>query len=432
MNLTENIISNFESKIDSFSGQYVQDLKKSALEVFKTKGFPTIKNEDWKYTSLKSIIKIDYKLDTDINSVSKELVEQYATKVDSLKVVLVNGIFNEELSDVVSNDELEIASLKDKLNNSPEQVETFLGKIAPSDNEMVALNNLSFNDGLFLKVKKNKIVEKTIQLLSFVTEEESFSRNRNLIVAEANSQVKIIEKQISLNDSKTFANNLTEISVGENSNYYHYRIQNDNDSASLVDNTYVDQKRYSNTYIDTFSFGGNITRNNLSIALSEENAVANFNGITLLTKNEQVDNHTYVDHLVPNCDSHELFKGIYDGSSKGVFRGKIFIHKDAQNTNGNQQNSNLVLSEKAQINAKPQLEIYADDVKASHGCTIGQLDEEALFFLRSRGIPLKEAKALMMFAFASEALENVKIEELKEEINKIIAAKLEVDLEFSE
>jgi len=398
MNLTENIISNFESKIDSFSGQYVQDLKKSALEVFKTKGFPTIKNEDWKYTSLKSIIKIDYKLDTDINSVSKELVEQYATKVDSLKVVLVNGIFNEELSDVVSNDELEIASLKDKLNNSPEQVETFLGKIAPSDNEMVALNNLSFNDGLFLKVKKNKIVEKTIQLLSFVTEEESFSRNRNLIVAEANSQVKIIEKQISLNDSKTFANNLTEISVGENSNYYHYRIQNDNDSASL----------------------------------SEENAVANFNGITLLTKNEQVDNHTYVDHLVPNCDSHELFKGIYDGSSKGVFRGKIFIHKDAQNTNGNQQNSNLVLSEKAQINAKPQLEIYADDVKASHGCTIGQLDEEALFFLRSRGIPLKEAKALMMFAFASEALENVKIEELKEEINKIIAAKLEVDLEFSE
>ena len=255
---------------------------------------------------------------------------------------------------------------------------------------------------------------------------------RNLIVVGKNVDAKVIERHQSITENSIFTNTVTEISVDENSHYYHYKVQNDKNNASLVDSTFVAQNRYSNTYVDTFSFGGNITRNNLAFALNNENAVANLNGISLLNETQQVDNFTFVDHKVPNCDSHELYKGIYDDASRGVFTGKIMIRKDAQNTNGNQQNNNLVLSEKAQISTKPQLEIYADDVKANHGCTIGQLDNEALFFMRSRGISEKEAKALLMYAFASEALKNVKIKELETLINKFIANKLGVDLEFGE
>jgi Fe-S cluster assembly protein SufD len=299
---------------------------------------------------------------------------------------------------------------------------------------LIALNTIGHAGGIFLNIPNNTILNQSIQILHISTgaSGETLIQPRNLILTGKNVDVKIIERHQSITKNNILTNSVTEIYVDENTHYYHYKIQNDNANASLIDNTFVSQNRYSNAYVNTFSFGGNITRNNLAFALNGENAVANLDGIALLSENQHVDNFTFVDHKVPNCDSHELYKGIYDDSSKGVFTGKIMIRKDAQNSNGNQENNNLVLSEKAQINTKPQLEIYADDVKANHGCTIGQLDEEALFFMRSRGIPLKESKALLMYAFASEALRNVKIKELETLINKFIANKLGVDLEFGE
>ena len=435
MSLKEKIVSTYRSFEEAIpSNSIIADIKKQAIEVFEEKGFPTSKDEDWKYTSLKSLIKVDYcVVPTENDELELTDIEEYFVDVNSYRAVVIDGFYSKKLSSMKSTKFI-ASSMRKAIELNTELVLSHLNKIAPSNDSMVALNTICHAGGVFINIPNNAILDKPIQILHIATgvSAETLVQPRNLILVGKNVDVKIIERHQSLTENNILTNSVTEISVEENSHYYHYKIQNDNENASLVDNTFVAQKRYSTTYVDTFSFGGNITRNNLAFALNEENAVANLNGISLLNEKQTVDNFTFVDHKVSNCDSHELYKGIYDGASKGVFTGKILIRKDAQKTNGNQQNNNLVLSEKAQINTKPQLEIYADDVKANHGCTIGQLDEEALFFMRSRGIGEKEAKALLMYAFASEALKNVKIKELETLINKLIAKKLGVDLEFGE
>ncbi|MEN8139529.1 MAG: Fe-S cluster assembly protein SufD [Bacteroidota bacterium] len=435
MSLKEKIISTYKALGEAVSDESrIAEMKKQAIELFDTKGFPTLKDEDWKYTSLKSLLKTDYCIvSAENNDVELKDIEEYFIDINSYRVVLVDGYFNTNLSDIAS-DKIIISSMRDAVVKYPELVHSHLTKIAPNDKSMVALNTIAHADGVYINIPNNTILDKPVQVLHIATgiSGETMLNPRNLIVVGKNVEAKLIERHQSITENEILTNSVTEISVEQNSHYYHYKLQNDNDNANLIDNTFVSQNAYSNAYVDTFSFGGNLTRNNLAFYLNEENAVANMDGISLLNKNQHVDNFTFVNHKVPNCDSHELYKGIYDDSSKGVFTGMILINKDAQNTNGNQQNNNLLLSEKAQINAKPQLEIYADDVKASHGCTIGQLDDEALFFMRTRGIAKKDAKAMLTYAFASEALENVKIEGLKTHINKLIAGKLGVDLEFGE
>ena len=435
MSLKDKIVSTYRSFEEAISSNSkIADIKNQAIEVFEEKGFPTSKDEDWKYTSLKSLLKVDYcVVPSENNEVELKDIEKYFIDVDSYKAVIIDGFFSEKLSSVAT-DKITISSMQNAVENNADLVLSHLSKIAPSNNSLVALNTISHADGVFINIPNNTVLDKPIQVLNIATgvSGETLIQPRNLIIVGKNVDAKVIERHQSITENNIFTNSVTEISVDENSHYYHYKLQNDNENASLVDNTFVAQNRYSNAYVDTFSFGGNITRNNLAFALNQENAVANLNGISLLNEKQTVDNFTFVDHKVSNCDSHEMYKGIYDDASKGAFTGKILIRKDAQKTNGNQQNNNLVLSEKAQINTRPQLEIYADDVKANHGCTIGQLDEEALFFMRSRGIPVKEARALLMYAFASEALKNVKVKELETQINELIANKLGVSLEFGE
>ncbi|MCK5825142.1 MAG: Fe-S cluster assembly protein SufD [Ichthyobacteriaceae bacterium] len=427
MSLEEKIISTFKQKNSKLAEVFNQ-----AFELFEQKGFPTKKNEDWKYTSLKKLLKTDYSLVTEINNnIEAKDVEPFFIGADTYKVVLVDGFYNADLSHV-DTDKITISSMQDAIENNAELVEKHFAKVADNNQEMVALNTISFNDGVFVNIPNNVILDKPIEVINIATGVlgDTLIQPRNLIVVGKNADAKLIERHQNISENTILTNSVTEISVGENAYYYHYKIQNDTEVSNLVDNTFVDQNRYSNAYVDTFAFGGNVTRNNLSFLLNGENAVANLDGISLLNKNQHVDNFTFVDHRVPNCDSNELYKGIYDDKSKGVFTGKVMIRKDAQNTKGDQQNNNILLSENAQINAKPQMEIYADDVKAAHGCTIGQLDDDALFFMRQRCIPLKEAKAMLMYAFASEALKNVKVEELKTQINKQIAQKLGVNIEF--
>jgi Fe-S cluster assembly protein SufD len=210
----------------------------------------------------------------------------------------------------------------------------------------------------------------------------------------------------------------------------YYKIQNDALSASLVDSTFIEQQRESICSVHTFSFGGQITRNNLHFKQEGEHCDSILNGITIIGEKQHVDHNTLVHHVAENCESHQDYKGIFDGSSTGVFNGKIYVEKEAQKLDAFQQNNNILISDKATINAKPQLEIFADDVKCSHGCTIGQLDNDALFYMRSRGIGQKEARALLMYAFANNVLESVKIPELKSRINKLIADKIGVSLGF--
>jgi len=274
--------------------------------------------------------------------------------------------------------------------------------------------------------------KKPIQVLHLATGNEAalMLQPRNLIVAEDNAEVQIIERHQSLTENEVFTNSVTEIFAGKDAIVDYYKVQNDALTASLVDNTYISQKDHSVVRVHTFSFGGKLIRNNLNFYQNGERIDSTLKGVTILGDKQHVDHHTLVNHAQPNCESHQDYKGIFGDSSTGVFNGKIIVDKIAQKTDAFQQNNNILLSDKATINSKPQLEIFADDVKCSHGCTIGQLDDEALFYLRSRGIPKKEATALLMYAFANNVLQSVRIPELKARINKIIANKLGVRVGF--
>jgi Fe-S cluster assembly protein SufD len=233
-----------------------------------------------------------------------------------------------------------------------------------------------------------------------------------------------------LNSNPVLTNSVTEIFAQKRAIVDYYKVQNDVQTANLIDNTYIAQKQESRVAVHTFSFGGNITRNNLNFYHQGERIDSTLKGITIIGDKQHVDHYTLVQHATPNCESHQNYKTILHDSSTGVFNGKIFVEKEAQKTDAFQQNNNILIGDKATINAKPQLEIFADDVKCSHGCTIGQLDESAMFYMQQRGIPKKEAKALLMYAFTSEVTNSVKIPELKAKIARIIADKLGVNMGF--
>jgi Fe-S cluster assembly protein SufD len=297
---------------------------------------------------------------------------------------------------------------------------------------MTALNTAFANEGAYIYIPKNVEVDKPIQIINFATGTESASllQPRNLVVVGENSHVQIIERHQSLSGEPVLSNSVTEIFAEKRANVDYYKIQNDHSEASIVDNTFVAQERDTVCSVHTFSFGGKIVRNNLNFFQNGEHVDSILKGITILENKQHVDHHTLVHHIAPNCESHQDYKGIYNDRSTGVFNGKVIVDKEAQKTNAYQQNNNVLVSDKATVNAKPQLEIFADDVKCSHGCTIGQLDEQAMFYMQQRGIPSKEAKALLMYAFSNTVLESVRIPELKNRINKLISQKLNVNLGF--
>ena len=291
--------------------------------------------------------------------------------------------------------------------------------------------NTSFTkEGAYIHIPKSVVAEKPIQIIHFSTSDQGpmLLQPRNLIVVEENAQVQIFERHQSLNQHQVLTNSVTEIFASENALVDYYKVQNDLDDASIIDNTYVAQKAKSHVSVHTFSFGGQLIRNNLNFFQKGEYIDSTMKGITIIGQKQHVDHYTLVDHAQPNCESHQDYKGIYADKSVGVFNGKIYVNQIAQKTNVFQKNNNILLDDTATINTKPQLEIFADDVKCSHGCTIGQLDKDAMFYLRSRGIPKKEAKGLLTYAFANNVLESVKIPAIKSRINKLIANKLGVSI----
>jgi Fe-S cluster assembly protein SufD len=401
------------------------------MEQFSAHGFPTIKDEDWKYTNLLPLIKQDFQLKPEAATLSLSDIQEYIlTDTDTYLLVFINGRLSEEHSTLVSDSFTISSMLKEK---GSDLIEQYWGQCLPEEvDNMVALNTALAVEGAFIHVPKSVVVDKPIQVIyaSVNGETPQFAQSRSLIVVEENAQVQITERHQNFNGAATFTNGLTEIYVAKNAIVDFYKIQNDKRHCSLVDNTWVKQSGQSNCTVDTFSFGSQFIRNNLSFLMTEEYVESNMNGITLIGQDQLVDHHTFADHAVPNCNSNELYKGIFDDNAKGVFNGKVMVRPDAQKTNAFQANNNLLLTDKASIDTKPQLEIYADDVACSHGCTIGQLDDDALFYLRSRGIAQKEAKAMLMYAFANDVLDNIKIPELQDKLNRIIAQKLGVDIDI--
>lgn len=423
----------FEEKIDENSS--LHEMRNQAIKNFENKGFPSKKEEAWKYTSLNKVIKNDFSVfpKSEPAVEFKDVKKYFLHDVDTYKLVFIDGKFSSFLSQT-THDGIDVCLLSSVLNKPKYKLvlETYFNQVASKDESLTTLNTAFAKEGAFVNIPKGKIADKPIEIIHFSTGNEAaiMLQPRNLIVVGENAHVQIIERHQSLNENPVLTNSVTEIFAQKRAICDYYKIQNDEQSANLIDNTYIAQKQESRVAVHTFSFGGNITRNNLNFYHQGERIDSTLKGITIVGDKQHVDHYTLVHHAEPNCESHQNYKGIYGDSSTGVFNGKIYVEKEAQKTDAFQQNNNILVSEKATINAKPQLEIFADDVKCSHGCTIGQLDESAMFYMQQRGIPKKEARALLMFAFTDEVMESVKIPELKQRITKIIANKLGVNLGF--
>ncbi|WP_041801852.1 Fe-S cluster assembly protein SufD [Flagellimonas ruestringensis] len=436
MDLKEKLVSSFLAFEDGLDLDHpVHEERNNAIKNFETKGFPTKKDEAWKYTSLRGLQKVDFsifpKQETTLEY--KDVKKYFLHEIDTYKIVFVDGVYSSYLSET-THDGVDVCLMSSAFSKPMFQqvIEVYFNKAASKDESLTSLNTAFCKEGAYIYIPKNKMPKKPIQILHLATGNEAalMLQPRNLIVAEDNAEVQIIERHQSLTGNEVFTNSVTEIFAGKDAIVDYYKVQNDESTASLVDNTYISQKNSSVVRVHTFSLGGKLIRNNLNFYQNGERIDSTLKGITILGDKQHVDHHTLVHHAQPNCESHQDYKGIFGDGSTGVFNGKIVVDKIAQKTDAFQQNNNILLSDKSTINSKPQLEIFADDVKCSHGCTIGQLDEEALFYLRSRGIPKKEAKALLMYAFANNVLESVRIPELKARINKIIANKLGVRMGF--
>ncbi|MCA0933187.1 Fe-S cluster assembly protein SufD [Lutimonas saemankumensis] len=436
MDLKEKLVASFmafENRGNIDLDSKVHEIRSAAIERFEKEGFPDRKNEEWKYTSLKSLLKNDYSVFPKAESALelKDVKKYFLHEIESYKIVFIDGVYSSFLSDT-SHEIADICILSSALKQPKYKmvVDHYFGTVAAKSDSLTSLNTAFSKEGAFINIPKNTVLPKPIQILHFSTgnEKEIMLQPRNLVVVGENSHVQIYERHQSLSNNSVLTNAVTEVFAHKRAIADIYKIQNDNSAASLIDNTYVQQKDSSIVSVNTYSFGGKLTRNNLEFHQEGEHITSNLNGISVLGNKQHVDNHTLIHHKKENCESHELYKGIYDDQATGVFNGKVIVDKLAQKTNAYQQNDNILIGDKASINAKPQLEIFADDVKCSHGCTIGQLDERALFYLQSRGIPKKEAKALMLFAFCNDVVEKIKIAGLKTRINKLIAKKLDVNL----
>ncbi|HEY4629106.1 MAG TPA: Fe-S cluster assembly protein SufD [Flavobacterium sp.] len=436
MELKEKLLSSFmafEERIDVHSE--LHDVRTAAIKNFENKGFPTKKDEAWKYTSLNAILKNDFTVfPKEENAVEFNHVKKYFLhEVDTYKVVFIDGVFNSHLSST-THDGIDICLMSSALNKPKYKmiIDTYFNQIASKDESLTSLNTAFANEGAYIHIPKSKVADKPIEIMYFSTGNEAalLVQPRNLVIVGENSHVQIIERHQSLTENPVLTNSVTEIFAQKRAIVDYYKIQNDALEANLIDNTYVSQKQESHVFVHTFSFGGNLTRNNLNFYHFGERLTSTLNGITIIGEKQHVDHYTLVKHSTPNCESFQDYKGIYSDRSTGVFNGKVYVEKDAQKTNAFQKSNNILLSDKATINAKPQLEIFADDVKCSHGCTVGQLDETAMFYMQQRGIPKKEAKALLMYAFSNAVIESIKIPELKQRITKIIATKLGVKIGF--
>lgn len=397
---------------------YFEGLRNNAKNELNELDFPTSKTEYWKYTRLGKIVNNTYALgQPEKIDFSKFLIPN----LDAQVLVIVNGHIVADLSGFTSVDGVTLTSLSAAKKQNFEGLKKHFNQFTQNKNEIfLAFNNAFHTDGIYLEVAKNKSVEKPLHIINITTGNNTISLSRNLFLANAGSQVKIIESFVNVGGEKNFNNHVSELIVVENAFMEYNKIQDKKETNFSVVTEQVYQEANSNFTINTATFNGALVRNNLNIEVNASNCETNLNGLYLGRNKDHIDNHTVVDHKKPHCNSNEVYKGILDDESTGVFNGKVFVRQDAQITNAFQQNNNILLTDNATVNSKPELEIYADDVKCSHGSTTGQIDEEATFYLQSRGISKKGALKLMINAFAKDALERISIEALQAYIdNKI-------------
>ncbi len=411
------------------SNDGLRRLRKEAIGHFATLGFPARKTEAWKYTNIGKLLKRPYALTFGPSDDSVSASDVEALLIPDLEAhvaVFVNGHFNAALSRLDDLPEgVVVTGLAEAAETHTALLDAHLARYADSEGEVfTALNTAFTKDGAFVYVPRNAVVEKPVQLINLMTTaEDALVQPRNLIVAEENAQVRLIQSSRATTEVKTFVNAVSEVFVGDHAHVDRYEIQDEGTTTSMVTTLNVYQQASSVFRNSTFTFGGEVIRNNITVLPDAEQCETHLYGLFLADGTMHVDNHTLVDHAMPNCFSNEFYKGILDGRATGIFNGKVLVRQDAQQTNAYQSNKSIVLTDTASMYAKPELEIYADDVKCSHGATTGQLDEEAIFYLRTRGLTLQRARALMLVSFARAVLDNVTLEPLQEALDAMVTAR---------
>ena len=426
-NLEERFVSAFEMNVGrtlNGTNAKIQDLRRKAIDRFRKLGFPGRKHESWKYTNIGKALQHEYKVlaaPPTAELGAGELSRFAIPDLDAHLVVLINGRFSEKHSSLGDLPQgVIVTSLEKAAKAHAAIVDKYFGRYAETDEEVFTALNTAFTlDGLFVYVPKGKVVEKPLHILNLQkVDQDLFLQPRHLFVFEEGSNARTVESGHSLGNAKTFTNSVSEVFVGERAVIDMYVVQDFGDRATHVTSTNAYQKGQSVFSVNTVTFTGDIVRNNLNVLPDAEHCETHLYGLFLPRGETHVDTHTLVDHAKPDCQSNELYKGVLDDNASGVFNGKVFVRQDAQRINAFQENKSILLSESATMNSKPELEIYADDVKCSHGATTGQLDREALFYLRSRGIREKQARGMLLHAFASDVIENVKLEPLRAMLDK--------------
>jgi len=434
--LLSSLLSSFPQRMERSNGHpAVMAIRKKAFEKLRDSGFPGKKDEKWRESKLIEVFDREFRLKTEPVPYQKAINEIFECEIYGFRseiISVLNGHFYaKKPQEIKSLDNgVMVGSILVAQKEFPQMFDRYFGKIG--DNEMdgmKAANSAFFNDGVFIYVSDGVEVADALQLIKMVNENGNpFITNRNLIIMGKNSKLTVLHCDDSINHLSSFVNTFTEIYIGENASLELYKLQNLNDESALLNNTFIRQERNSKTKANILSLNGGKIRNEIYIDLAGEGAEADLNGVYLMDKEQHIDNQVHINHLVPHCNSNTLYKGVLDNKSTGIFRGYIFVKQDAQKTTAFQKNNNILMTSDARIDTMPFLEIYADDVKCSHGATVGQLDDDALFYLMQRGISRDDATLLLMNAFTSEVTSKISIEPLRITTEDMIKKRLRGEL----
>ncbi len=435
--VTESFVSLFESNKNILlngSNEHIKNIRKEAIESLASLRIPGKKSEDYRYTAigehlfkeLNHVISPKH-IDFNIEDIFSCDIPDIGTKA----MLVMNGFFLNQGEEITEHENgVLTGSLKSAMKKYPELVNKHFAKYSNHKKDPISALNTAFaQDGVFIYVPKNVKHENSIQIINLqLSDQDQMVQYRNLFILDEGAEAEVLICDHSLSTHEYLTNSVTEIFSDRNSTFNLTRIQNEHNESVQITNTFAHQEKDSVLTSNTISLHGGMIRNNVNVTMNGENCENNSFGLFLADKNQHIDNYTYINHAKPNCISKQLYKGILDDNSRGAFTGRIHVWPDAQKTTAYQKNNNILLTDNAKMYSKPQLEIYADDVKCSHGATVGQLDEEALFYMMSRGISQKESRLLLLYAFAYEVISQIKLPALRERINDLVDKRLRGDL----
>ena len=428
------LFSQCEALICRHSSEVMNAPRANAFADFERLGFPTTKQEKYKYTDMAKLFAPDYGLNLNRLDIPVNPYEVFKCDVPNMSTLLyfvVNDAFyNKALPKAQLPEGVLLGSLKDLSQQHPELVQQYYGKLADTSKDGITAFNTAFaQDGFMLYVPKGVVIEKPIQLVNILRADVNFMVNRRLLVVlEEGAQARLLVCDHAMDDVNFLSTQVVEVFAAENSMFDLYELEETHTSTVRISNLYVNQEADSNVLLNGMTLHNGTTRNTTEVTLNGHGAEISLCGMAIADKNEHVDNHTFIDHKVSDCTSNELFKYVLDDQSVGAFAGKVLVREGAQRTSSQQTNRNLCATREARMYTQPQLEIYADDVKCSHGATVGQLDEKALFYMRQRGISLKEARLLLMFAFVNEVIDTIRLDALKDRLHLLVEKRFRGEL----